>query len=117
MSAGALCIICGHHFDGDPCYDCECPGDKTGRGLTAGITRSAPDRRAAYEDVLETMHRVHDPANPDGHGTVKCARCLGTVRYEKRMEKRTRRGRARKQDGKIWSRGKCEMEGCLSWII
>lgn len=59
----------------------------------------------SYRDVLETMQRVH--ASPDGAGTVKCPRCQGTVHYEKRTLK----------PGRSWSRGKCETERCVAWIV
>lgn len=74
---------------------------------------NAPERR--FDDVLETMRRVHEL--PDGQGTVKCARCLGTVRYEKRSAgKRVPRRSRQAKTSKIWSRGKCETEGCVAWI-
>lgn len=80
-------------------------------------TSERPERRSGerFDDVLETMNRVHD--QPDGTGTVKCARCLGTVRYEKQTVGRKRAARRRKSTGEVWSRGHCETEGCVSWIV
>ena len=71
-----------------------------------------------YADVLETMKRVHAADMPDGFGTVKCARCLGTLKYRKetKREKRPRRSRPGRVL-EVWSRGQCETEGCLSWIV
>ena len=74
------------------------------------------ERRERFEDVIETIRRVHE--QPDGTGTVKCARCLGPVQYEKRgVGKRVPRRSRQPKPTKIWSRGKCETEGCLSWIV
>lgn len=75
-------------------------------------------RERQFDDVVETIRRVHDAATPDGYGTVKCARCLGTVRYEKKTlrEKRPRRSRQGPARG-VWSRGQCNTEGCIGWIV
>lgn len=75
---------------------------------------AVPERR--FDDVVETIRRVHE--QPDGFGTVKCARCLGTLKYRKetKREKRPRRSRPGRVL-EVWSQGQCETEGCISWIV
>jgi hypothetical protein len=56
--------------------------------------------------LMRGMMIALDEIGPDGVGVIQCPSCKGKLHVEIRSKRRPR----------LFSRGQCETEGCLSWM-